>query len=287
MDGATEKPIIDELVFQSSGVGIKRFISTHPDDDHIRGLAYMQKRMKLVNFYCVKNNTTKPEETDDFDQYCELRDDAAKVFHLFRGCTRRWMNEDDSERENSGLHVLWPITSNSHYQEELKRAADGECPNNISIILRYSVENSATVMWMGDLETDFMKKIEDEIELDRADILFAPHHGRASGKVPAKWLEQINPKLIVIGEAPSIFLNYYDGYDTITQNSAWDITFDLETGKAHIYVSNDEYSVDFLDDEGKPSNDYGKYLGTLDVSKKAKAASFSGIGSQTPRRFGY
>jgi hypothetical protein len=57
-------------------------------------------------------------------------------------------------------------------------------------------------MWMGDLETDFMKKIEDEIELDRADILFAPHHGRASGKVPAKWLEQINPKLIVIGEAP-------------------------------------------------------------------------------------
>jgi beta-lactamase superfamily II metal-dependent hydrolase len=268
MGEGDQKQIVDELMLQSRDKGIVRFISTHPDDDHICGLPYLHERMNLVNFYCVENNATKPQRTDDFDQYRALRNDPKKVFHLFRGCTRKWMNEDNEIRKNSGLRVLWPIRSNQHYQEELEKAADGECPNNISIILRYSVEDSASIMWMGDLETDFMEKIKDEITLDRADILFAPHHGRDSGKVPAKWLEQIDPKLIVIGEAPSEYLNYYYGYNTITQNSAWDITFDLETSKAHIYVFNDDYSVDFLDDEYLLSNEYGNYLGTLKVGKR-------------------
>ena len=39
--------IVTELKGQSKGKGIKRFISTHPDDDHILGLAYLQQEMKL------------------------------------------------------------------------------------------------------------------------------------------------------------------------------------------------------------------------------------------------
>ena len=66
----------------------------------------------------------------------------------------------------------------------------------------------------------------------------------------------------IIGEAPSEHLNYYDGYDTITQNSAGDITLECVSGKTHVYVSNQNYSVDFLDDEGT-ADDYGKYIGTL------------------------
>src|SRR5258708_230973 len=74
-DGDGER-IVKELKAQSAGVSITRFISTHPDDDHIMGLAYLHEQMKLVNFYCAKNEATKPDQTDDFDQYCELRDDA-------------------------------------------------------------------------------------------------------------------------------------------------------------------------------------------------------------------
>ncbi len=260
----TKQQIMDEITLQSRGVGIKRFISTHPDDDHIRGLSYLHEQMKLVNFYCVKNSATKPDETDDFDQYCNLRDDTENAFYLSEGCSRKWMNLDDDERKNSGLHVLWPITTNQHYQEELEKAADGECPNNISIILNYKMSGGASVLWMGDLESDFMEKIKDEITLDRADILFAPHHGRDSGKVPTEWLEQIDPKLIIIGEAPSEHLNYYYGSNTLTQNSAWDITMECVSDKTHIYVLNDDYSVDFLDDEALVS-DYGNYIGTLAV----------------------
>jgi hypothetical protein len=100
--------------------------------------------------------------------------------------------------------------------------------------------------------------------MDSAAILFAPHHGRDSGKVPEGWLESINPQIVIIGEAPSEDLNYYYGYNTITQNSAGDIVLECESGKTHIYVSNWRYSVDYLDDEAL-ADTYGKYIGTLYV----------------------
>jgi hypothetical protein len=117
---------------------------------------------------------------------------------------------------------------------------------------------------MGDLEAEFMEKVEDEITMDAADILFAPHHGRDSGKVPEGWLASMNPKIVIIGEAPFKDLNYYEGYDTITQNSAGDIALECVSGQTHIYVSNRNYSVDFLDNENMPDT-YGNYIGTLKV----------------------
>ena len=115
---------------------------------------------------------------------------------------------------------------------------------------------------MGDLETEFMADIESNIKMPDIDILFAPHHGRGSGKIPESWLKEISPQVIIIGEAPSEHLNYYQGYNTITQNSAGDITFEIENGKVHIYVSKQNYSVNFLTYESKTKN-YGYYIGTL------------------------
>lgn len=256
--------VVAELKSESKGKGIVRFISTHPDDDHIFGLSYLNEKMNLLNFYCVKNEATKPDETDDFDQYCALRDDSGKAFYISRGCARRWMNQDTEERGSAGISILWPITTNEHYKEALKQAKQGESPNNISPIMKYKLNGGVMILWMGDLEADFMENIKDAITMDSADILFAPHHGRDSGKVPENWLEDINPQIVIIGEAPSKDLNYYYGYNTITQNSAGDIVLECESGKTHIYVSNWRYSVDYLDDEGLTGT-YGKYIGTLNV----------------------
>jgi len=220
--------------------------------------------MKLLNFYCVKNEATKPDETDDFDQYCALRDDSDKAFYISRGCSRRWMNQDTEERGSSGISILWPITTNEHYKETLKQAKQGESPNNISPVVKYKLNGGVRILWMGDLEADFMEIIKDAITMDSADILFAPHHGRDSGKVPEEWLKDINPQIVIIGEAPSKDLNYYYGYNTITQNSAGDIALKCVSGKTHIYASNWRYSVDYLDDEGL-ADTYGKYIGTLSV----------------------
>jgi beta-lactamase superfamily II metal-dependent hydrolase len=265
MSEENQDSIVEELKSNAKGKGVVRFISTHPDDDHICGLAHLCEQMNLPNFYCVKNGATKEDQTEDFDQYRTLRDDVKKAFYLYRGCSRKWMNldsnaQDNDKRGNAGIQVIWPITSNDAYKDALEV---GGSPNNISAILKYSLNGGATIVWMGDLETEFMEKIEDEITMDPADILFAPHHGRESGTVPAKWLEEMDPNLIIIGECPSEYLCYYPGYHTITQNSAGDMTFECISGKVHIYVSCDDYSVDFLDWEHVGDNHGGFYIGTL------------------------
>lgn len=257
--------IVNEIIEEKKGKDITRFISTHPDDDHIGGLKYLDDKIGILNFYCVKNDYNN-EDSEDYKRYYNLRDDSEKAFYLYKGCKRKWMNEDDDEKKygSSAINILWPITSNVDFKEALDKAKDGEDPNNISPIIKYSLNSGVDIIWFGDLESTFTEKIQDQITLPPADIIFAPHHGRESGKLPKKWLDQIDPQIIIIGEALSKHLDYYDGYNTITQNSAGDIIFECITNKVHVYVSSDTYSVEFLKNENK-SNTYGNYLGTLNV----------------------
>ena len=69
--------ILDEIEEKQKGTvdglgRIKRFISTHPDQDHISGLERFDDRFGYVNFYAVKNKATKSDETTDFKRYKEL-----------------------------------------------------------------------------------------------------------------------------------------------------------------------------------------------------------------------
>jgi beta-lactamase superfamily II metal-dependent hydrolase len=256
--------VIDEIRRQSAGKAITRFISTHPDEDHMGGLHWLDDALGIVNFYCVENQTTKADETDGFKRYKALRG-SDKAFYLSRGVRRRFMNTA-GEYGSAGLNVLWPKTDNEHYRAELQRAADGGSPNNISIILRYALEGGASVMWMGDLETPFMETIQDEIDLPKTNILFMPHHGRKSGKLPQKWIDQIDPDVLIKGEAHSKDSDYVSNpdRDKIHQNRAGDIRMDLDGAKVHFYVSSPTYCVDFLSNEGKSLSGYN-YIGTLNL----------------------
>ena len=260
--------IMKEIEEKSKKKHIHRFISTHPDEDHILGIKSFRDKLGIANFYCVENEATKSEDTEDFEEYCDLRD-GDKHYYIYEGCSRKWMNmsgmdDNGEERGSSGINILWPKTNNSYYKEALEKAKNGESPNNISPIIKYSLKDGANVLWFGDLEKDFMESIKDDLNIEKADIIFAPHHGRSSGKIPKVILEKIDPKLIVIGEAPSENLNYYSGYNTLTQNSAGDITFDCTGNNIHIYVSNENYHVNFLKDKYK-SNEYDYYIGTLEL----------------------
>ena len=258
-----ENKIIDEIIDKSKNKGIVRFISTHPDEDHIRGLKTYREKIGINNFYCVENKATKKDETEDFKEYCFLRD-GDKHFYLYKGCSRKWMNLGDDERGCSGINILWPKTNNQYFKDALEKAHNGESPNNISPIIKYSLKDGVDILWFGDLEKDFMEKIKDDLDIEQADIIFAPHHGRESGKIPQEILDKIKPKIIIIGEAQSNNLNYYSGYNTITQNSSGDIIFECEENNVHIYVSNENYSVSFLNNKDRSSS-YGYYIGTLEV----------------------
>lgn len=159
---------------------------------------------------------------------------------------------------------MWPDVSNKLFQGELLEAKEGLSPNNISPIIRYSLDGGASAIWMGDLESWFMEEVDDELKLTQTDIVFAPHHGRDSGKIPDSLLEILDPKIIVVGEAPSKHLHYYPNHNTITQNSSGDITFQLESANIHVFVSNENYSVSFLNNL-KQKDSHGFYIGSLTV----------------------
>lgn len=262
LDDDRKEEIVDEIIDMSANKDITRFVSTHPDDDHFKGIEYLDGQKTIVNFYCGKNAATKDDETESFKHYKTLRD-GDKAFYLTKDCTRRWMNQSNDQRGSSGINILWPDTTNQNYKDALKKAADGESPNNISIVAHYAIKDGATFCWFGDLETAFMEDIHDDIDLRQATIIFAPHHGRKSGRLPQVWLDDIKPKIIVVGNAPSQHLEYYKNFNTIKQNSAGDVTFDCDGSKVHIYCSSNTYSEGFLVDEDKPDAHDGYYIGTL------------------------
>lgn len=264
-----QEQIVKEIINEKKGKTITRFISTHPDEDHIHGLKYLDEKIDILNFYCVENEAIKEELTDDFENYCKLRD-GEYHYYVYKNCKRKWMNINGDNRGSSGINFLWPITSNESYIDALDKVKRGESYNNLSPIFTYSLNGGITAMWMGDIENNFMEKVKDDIDWVEVDVLFAPHHGRESGKVPSDVLEKINPKIIIIGEAPSEHLNYYNGYNTLTQNSTGNIAFKNEQSKTEIYVENGDYPYDksFLKNEGICDCKLGAYIGTLMLEDK-------------------
>jgi len=257
--------IIDEIKTQSASKGIYRFICTHPDEDHFGGLHLLDDAWPIRNFYVVKNQAVKDTDTKSFKRYCQLRDDAKKAFYISKGCVRKWMNQGDDSRGSSGISVLWPDLDNAWFKEALAACDAGESYNNTSAVLRYSIGNTS-VMWLGDLETEFMEDITEDIDLKKTTVVFAAHHGRDSGKIPHSWLEKLDPQIIILGEAPSRHLNYYTGYQTITQNSAGDITMECDADQIHFFVSNPNYEGPELDDRKVDGPD--NYLGSLTAETK-------------------
>lgn len=255
-------PIIGDIKKVSAGKGISRFICTHPDDDHFGGIHLLDNSLPICNFYVVKNQAIKDSDTDSFKHYCQLRD-GEKAFYIYKGCTRKWMNQEDETRGSSGINILWPDTSNPQFIEALASCNAGESYNNTSAVVSYQLQNGASFLWLGDLETDFMESITDSIDLTKTTIVFAAHHGRESGRIPNSWLEKLDPQIIVIGEAPSRHLHYYTGYKTVTQNMAGDITMDCVGDRVHFYVSNESYTHKGLDDEEMSA--YPNYVGSITV----------------------
>lgn len=234
---ARRDEIIDEIKSMSEG-RICRFISTHPDHDHIAGIEYLDNRWPILNFYAVENNCPHDSHDNSLSHYQWLL--ANKNCAVKRGLKRAWLNDSNNENSSSGITFQWPDLDNQDFKNALQQASKGVKINNICPIFTYSIQDGATYMWMGDLETEMQQAYYDEYKtsIPQVDILFQPHHGRKSGTIPEELLNALNPKLIIIGNAPSEHINYGDSRYTITQNTAGDIYFENDGSEVHVYTKN-------------------------------------------------
>lgn len=265
--------ILEEIAIKAKEKKICRFILTHPDRDHYAGIEKLLDVLNTTNIYAVYNDALS-NETDESSIKCREIIHASETWHIKADLSRKFLNDSDEEVKSSGIFFRWPIISNPKFVEALQKASEGKSPNNISPVILYSIDRGATFMWMGDMETDMQEEFYRvcEKKIIPVDILFAPHHGRKTGRVPDKLLEKLNPKIIVVGNAPSQDLAYdnYDSEKTITQNTAGDIVFEAEGNNVHVYTANNVQNLPkcLQKMQGYTSPAGMVYLGTLTVAQQ-------------------
>lgn len=208
---------------------IFRFILTHPDMDHMDGIKALFNTYKVVNFWDTKNEKIMDEKSDwgrynkeDWDFYQEIRHskDSLTVLNVYSGEKNKYYNQNENgEDGGDGLYILAPTP------DLIKEANETKEYNDCSYVILYVTGDGKKIIFAGDSAEKTWDYILENHKDDVTDIdiLVAPHHGRKTGGND-KYLDVLNPKLTLFGNAKSNYLDYASwnsrGLDHITNNQA-------------------------------------------------------------------
>lgn len=188
------------------GQEIFRFILTHPDLDHMRGLDRLLREIRVRNFWDTKNTKPEPDFRDDEDKedwcaYMNIRAGAYdKVTYL------RYTQGDqlfafarnkDGSPGGDNIEIMSPT---AELINESNARGDW---NNLSIVIRIR-HVGKTILLPGDAEDRAWDGMRIAYGANlKSDILKASHHGRDSGFNLAA-MKLINPiaAIVSVGRKP-------------------------------------------------------------------------------------
>lgn len=237
---------------------IFRFIITHPDMDHLDGIKDFFDSFNISCIWDTDNNKEIPNFRDgaydkkDWDFYLSIRDkvNAEKTrLTLHAGQYNDFWQQDQ-------LHILAPTPALQ------KIANDLGDHNDSSYVLLFTPPKKGGGTWKilfcGDSHDKTWEHILNTPSLKQkvanVDILFAPHHGRDS-KRDYKFLDTVNPRITVFGNASSNHLAY-DSYKKtraarITNNQTGYMIFDINQDRIALYVKNKEFANNYRNNKGR------------------------------------
>jgi len=181
---------IRALLYKRNNNIIHRYIQTHPDMDHMRGLSRLLSEFDVLNFWDTRNTKTISSFTSDNDRLdWRAYKNIQEKQHYFQGDSYSYFNEDNIE-------ILSPsrfVTNYANYQQN---------HNNHSYILRIT-HGKASIILGGDAESIVWDDLADQGFLHKCTVLKAPHHGRDSG-YSSEALKYLRPQYIVtsVGKKP-------------------------------------------------------------------------------------
>lgn len=228
---------------------IFRFVVTHPDMDHLDGIKDLFTEFPIINMWDTDNKKEISDKAnsggynmDDWKFYKSIRDgrvNPTKRLTYFSGNSNLYYNEDYIE-------ILSPTS------QILNQCNQKENWNDSSYVILYTPPKQSgghwKILFAGDSEDLTWEHIlENHSEkIKNVDILFAPHHGRDSGR-NYDFLKIVNPKATLFGNASSKHLAYakYNSNVKITNNQAGYVVLDISIDSLKIYVKNLEFARDF------------------------------------------
>ena len=184
---------------------IWRFISTHPDMDHLDGFEALTDTFSVENFWHTGIARPKPNfhnwkfREEDWDRYEKIKNgkiSTTKSLKKLDGEKFAYANEGDDGNRGDCLHIAAPN------QALVDTAQEGENWNSSSYIIVYRMQGGKVVI-CGDAESDTFKDAIDTYPDLMSDVglLLAPHHGRDSDR-DYDFLDHLNPRFSLLGCAP-------------------------------------------------------------------------------------
>lgn len=243
--------------------GLFRFILTHPDMDHMDGIADIWDVFSPPNFWdtahtCDKDNDdwdAGPYRKEDWDFYKTLRGSASDpkhlIYHSGQPACDFWGKD--------GLCILSPTPT--------LVATANDCGewNDSSYVVLYTTKSGFRAIFAGDSHDGTWEHILEHHSplVKDVDLLAAPHHGRHSDRDFA-FLDVLKPKLTLFGNAPSEHLAYNAwnsrGLPIVTNNQAGSIVVDFESEYGSYYVTNEKYAGKTLGEHTFYSSQYKAWL---------------------------
>jgi competence protein ComEC len=230
---------------------IFRFISTHPDMDHLDGIKPLFRMFNPVNFWDTANTCEKNDfdsgryDPKDWAFYKALRDGTAlnppKRLTFYSGHEGKYFNQDDYGGNGDGIYILAPTV-------DLVTTANKKNDfNDSSYVLLFGAYNKR-IIFAGDSHDETWKHILNTYNaswIGNIDLLIAPHHGRKSER-SYEFLSMLRPKMTFFGNAKSDYLAYpawnYRKLPFITNNQAGTIVAAFSNTAMSIYVRNEKYA---------------------------------------------
>ena len=207
------------------GKSLFRYIQSHPDLDHMRGLtALRDEKINIFNFWDTEHEKT-PDFQSDWDEetwqrYQELRTGKANatVLHNFRGTRNAFFNEEPAGTPGGdGIEILSPTP------ELVKESDEADKINNLSYVLMITYKGIKIILG-GDAEKEAWDAIVKHYGANlKCNLLKASHHGRDSG-FHEEALKLMKPDFTVIsvGKKPETDAsNKYRQHSTNVWSTRW------------------------------------------------------------------
>lgn len=222
---------------------IFRFVLTHPDLDHMRGVVrFRQEGIGMVNFWDTNNSESKLDFEDDSDvaewnEYQRLRQATAwpKVLRLFRDATNKYYNKDDAGGPGDGLYVLAPTP------DLCLAANEVDDPNGHSYVLML-IHQGIRVVLGGDATEAVWQSIYDCYGSNlKCHVLKASHHGRDSG-YHGEAVAAMKPDYTIVSVGKKPETDASNNYSYHTTKGVWSTRWH---GNIVVTIADDgSYSID-------------------------------------------